>query len=292
MVGGRYVRSMPRALLALAVAALLGATVAAWIGRDPSSAEAQLGVRLAASRDVARFGFDHRAGGTGVLDCVLPNRRISGIVDLEAGAAILRDDAGAEVARRSVDQAWLHRDLFAGGVVPTTWLHLELPASAERRAQLTTALGTELAGYVLAEGLPATGRATAQAALDAAQRVDVLPSERSHDGRRDGYRITVEQDRFADLASNGERGARSVTDVLSPTVDVWLDERDRVLRVVVVPARRPGAQDGTSGGWAIDYWDAAPRIDDRPLRSVTEIAAIELGQLRARQPAGGCELAL
>ncbi|MFP5326672.1 MAG: hypothetical protein ACLGHT_04220 [Acidimicrobiia bacterium] len=283
---------MPRALLALVTVALLGAAVATWVGREPASAQGQLGARLAATGDVARFGFDHRAGGTGVLDCVLPNRQISGTVDFEAGAAILRAAAGAEVARKGVDQAWLHRDLFAGEVVPTTWLHLELPASGDRRAELTTALGTELAGYVLAEGLPATGRATAQAALDAAQRVDVLPSERFDGGRRDGYRITVAQDRFADLASSEERGARSVTDVHPPTVDVWLDERDRVRRIVVVPARRPGARDRTSGGWAIDYWEAAPRIDDRPPRSVTEIAEIEPAQLRARQPAGGCELPL
>jgi len=280
-------RPRRRALVALAIAGLAGATVVAWIAREPAGAAQELADRLAAGRDLDPFRFEHRAGGTGVLDCVLPNRRISGTVDGEAGLAILRSDAGAEIARKRVDRVLVHRDLFAERAVPTTWLRLALPADGERRAPLAAALGPELAGYVLDRGLPPTGRATALAALDAAEVVVALP-----EGRLDGYRITVGDDWFgeeaADRAGPGDAGPGAPP----PLIDVWLDEDDVVRRVEVVPAQPAGEREAPSGGWTIDYTEATSPVDDRTPTSVTDVTDIDLDRLRASGPDGGCDLAL
>lgn len=280
---------MRRALLALTVAVIVGATAATWLlGGDPSSSTAEeLADRLAARGDPDRFSFDHRAGGTGVLDCVLPNRRISGTVDYEAGLAVLRSDSGTEIARKRVDSVLLHRDLFADRVVPTTWLRLTLPADGVRRARLETALGPELSGYVLDRALPATGRATALAALEVAEGVDALRA-----ARFDGYRIRIEGDRFADIAPSEGRPAAARSDGAPPTIDVWLDGDDVVRRIVVVPGRRSGEREGASGGWAIDYEPDVSPVDDRTPTSVTDIMDVDLGRLRAGGATGECDLEL
>lgn len=179
------------ALVLTVVAVAVVAAVGTRLGDGATGEADDLARRLAATEEPDRFGFAHRAGGTRVLDCFLRNRHVSGAVDYEAGVAVLRDSAGNEIARKRPDRVLLHRDLFADGAVPTTWLRLPLPVGDELRAGLTTTLGTEVAGYVLTAGLPPSGRATALAALDAAEAVDRLAQTTIEGRRSDGYRITV-----------------------------------------------------------------------------------------------------
>lgn len=77
---------------------------------------------------------------------------------------------------------------------------------------------------------PARGRAIALTALDAAERIDVLPSARFEGSRRGGYRITVDEDRSTDITRTEDRPAGPETDVVPPTIDVWPDEDDDVRR--------------------------------------------------------------
>lgn len=243
---------MRRTTLGLAAVAVVVAAVSAWTAGGESGTANELARRLVSVDEPGRFSFDHRAGGTQVLDCFLPNRRIGGAVDYDAALAVLRDSAGTEIARKHPDRVLLHRNLFADHAVPTTWLELQLPMDEELRAQLATILGTELSGYLLTPGLPPSGRSTALAALDAAERIDPLPSTTIDSRRNDGFRITVDADRFADIAGADGSRAAPTTDVAPPTIEVWIDGDDRVSRVTVLPGRLDPADDDAAG-WSIDY---------------------------------------
>lgn len=282
---------MRRTVLALTVVAVVAAGVATWLARGGSSTADELARRLTSIDDPDRFSFDHRAGGTRVLDCFLPNRQIAGAVDYDGGLAVLRDAAGTEIARKHPDRVLLHRDLFAEDTFPTTWLELALPTDEELRARLSTTLGTELAGYVLTQGLPHGGRATALAALDAAERVDPLPATMIDGRRSDGYRITVDEDRLAETTRTAEDRAAPRTDVAPPTIDLWIDQEDRVTRVAVLPAGSERADDA-AGGWSIDYETPAPPLDLREPSSVTDVADVDVPRLRPRPSTGACAVPL
>lgn len=292
--GGGALIGMRRSTLpvvAVAVIAVFGAAVAAWPDGGTSAAD-ELGRRLAASDEPVRFGFDHLAGGTRVLDCFLPHRQITGSVDYDAGVAVLGDRTGSAIARKHTDRVLLHRSLFADDVLTTAWLELEFPIDDDVRARLAAILGTELAGYLLTQGLPASGRATALAALDAADRVDHLPAT-TIDGRRsDGYRITMDEDRFADLPGTDDGPATPPSDVAPPTLEVWVDDDDDVSRVTVLPGRGEPGDDEAAAGWSIDYRSRSQPLDDRRPSSVTNVTEVDLGRLNGRPPSGGCEVPL
>lgn len=78
---------MRRIILGVAAIAVAAAAVAAWPADSESSTADELARRLDSVDDPARFSFDHRAGGTRVLDCFLPNRQIGGAVDYDAAGA-------------------------------------------------------------------------------------------------------------------------------------------------------------------------------------------------------------
>lgn len=284
---------MRRTGLGLVVVALLVAVaiaVSAWPADGGWSTADELARRLAATDDLDRFEFDHRAGGTRVLDCFLPNRQITGAVDYDAALAVLLDRTGTEIARKRPDRVLLHRNLFAKDIVPTEWLELELPMDEELRSRLATILGTELAGYLLTPGLPASGRATAVAALEAADRVDPLPAS-TIDGRHsNGYRIIVDDDRFG--VDPDDSRAAPTTDVAPPTIDVWIDQDDGVRRVTVLPGQLEPANDEAAAGWSIDYRAPGSPVDDRRRSSVTGAAAVDLDRLQGRPATGGCEVPL
>ena len=283
---------MRRVTLGLAIIAAIVAALMAWPGGDEPSTADELARRLASADDPDRFSFDHRAGGTRVLDCFLPNRQIAGVVDYDAALAVLRDDTGAEIARKHPDRLLLHRTLFATHTVATTWIEFELPLDEGLRDQLAAIVGTELAGYLLTPGLPPSGRATALDALDAANQVDPLPAT-TIDGRRsDGYRIAVAADRFADIAEGDDGRGAPAADVAPPTVDVWIDRDDRVTRVTVLPGRPAPAGEETAPGWSIDYRTPGQPLDIRRPSSVTDAAVVDLSRLRGSPSADGCEVPL
>jgi len=243
-----------RVLLLAAVAGIVAVAtaVAAWPGNG-TGADDELARRLTATDEPSRFQFDHRAGGTRVLDCFLPHRQIIGSVDYDSGIAVLRASTGSEIARKHTDRVLLHRNLFAEDVLPTGWLELALPIDDDVRAPLAAILGTELAGYLLTQGLPASGRATALATLAAADRIDRLPAT---------------------------------------TIEVWVDDDDHVSRVTVLPGRREPGDDGAAAGWSIDYRNLSQPLDDGRPSSVTNVGDVDLDQLDARPRSAGCEVPL
>ena len=278
--------------LAVATVAAVAASLVAWPAGGGSSPADELARRLVSTDDPDRFTFVHRAGGTRVLDCFLPNRQIAGVVDYDAALAVLRDATGTEVARKEPERVLLHRSLFAEGTVATEWVDLELPMDRGLGARLSRILGTELAGYVLTPGLPPSGRATALAALDAANRVDAPPAT-TIDGRRsDGFRITVDGDRFGDIAGADDDRAAPTTDVAPPVIDVWIGQDDRVRRVTVLPGRPESADDEAAAGWSVDYGTIGPPLDTRRPSSVTDAADVDRGRLQGRPATGGCEVPL
>ena len=278
-------------LVAVAIIATVVAAVAVWPGGGGSSSHDELARRLASVEDPERFSFEHRAGGSRVLDCFLPSRQISGAVDYDAALAVFRDDTGAEIARKQPDQVLLHRELFAEDAVPTTWLEVELPMDDELRARLATIFGTELAGYLLTPGLPPSGQATALAALDAADRIESLPPTTIDGRRNDGCRITVDDDHFADVAGRDDGLRAPTTDLAPPTINVWIDDDDEVARVTVVPGPLE-PEDEPAGGWSIDYRTPGPRLRDPRPSSVTHDGDIELSRLQGRPPSGECQVPL
>lgn len=291
--GGGGLIGMRRRVLLAAVAGIVAvaAAVAAWPGNG-TGADDELARRLIAADEPSRFRFDHRAGGTRVLDCFLPHRQIIGSVDYDAGIAVLRDSAGREIARKHSDRVLLHRSLFPQDVLTTGWLELALPIDDDVRARLAAILGTELAGYLLTEGLPASGRATALAALEAADRIDRLPATTIGGRRSDGYRITVDEERFADLPGTDGGRAAPPSDVAPPTIELWVDDDDHVSRVTVLPGRGEPGDDGAAAGWSIDYRSLGQPLDDGRPSSVTNVGDVDLGQLDARPRSAACEVPL
>lgn len=274
--------------LALAVVATMAAVLV--LGGDSPGAAGELARRLAAADDPDGFGFEHRAGGTRVLDCILPNRAVSGTVDYRAGVAVLRNSAGVEVARKEPERALLHRSLFADGAVTETWLAVDLPVGDDVHEALTRTLGTELAGYLLVTGLPTSGRSTAAAALDAAERVERLGAA-TVDGRTaTGYRITVAAEKFT-AATTGATVAGE-RDVQAPVLDVWINARGEVARVTVLPGGPDDVAEEVAGGWTVDYQPLGSPVAAGEPSSVSDLADIAVGRLVPPASLDGCEVPL
>lgn len=259
---------------------------------DPGGTASELAGRLDRT-PAPRFRFTHRGGGTGVLDCFLPNRELTGSVDLRAGVAVLTGPDGAVLARRRDRRVLLHRSLFTQGAVPTEWLAVDLPTSEEHRAALTRALGADLAGYVLSAGLPSGGTATAEAALDAAADVERLGSTDLGGRTTTGYRITLNRDDFDAAASAATSPALDQdADVDPPLIDIWIDSRGRVARVAVQPTRRDGSAAEPEGGWTVDYQIPGPPLREIKPTGITLIGDVKVGSLRSSTAAGACEVPL
>lgn len=273
------------------MAAVVSPAAALVLGGGSTSAATELAGRLSEGGDPPRFRFQHQAGGSRVLDCFQANRAVEGTVDHVAGIAVLRSENGTVMARKSPGRVLLHQSLFAAGAIATPWLSVALPPTDELRAALTRSLGTELGGYVLVPGLPPSGAATAAAALEAADEVERLETTTIGGRRTQRYRITVADDAFADATSTPTAVADpNGRDVPVPVIDVWVDERNQVVRVTVVAGSGDGGEE-TPGGWTIDYDVAAgpPRSAERV--SATDVAGLPLDRLAGR-PREVCELPL
>lgn len=280
----------------VAVVAMVAATTWAMTREGGAGAAGELERRLSRWSEPAAFRFDYVGGGTRVLDCFLPYRRFTGRVDYREGVVWFADASGAEVARKTQRRAFLHRRLFADGVVPTVWLGVDLPVAGEYRQVLTRALGSDLAGYVLAPSLPPSGPATARASLEAAAGVRHLGVATVAGREADGYQIVLDAERFEQMsvpegaAPDRERDGEVVR---PPVLEVWLDGRNEVARVVVRPGRVDGSPADGSLGWALDY--TRERRDGPPPRmprgAVTEAGSVDLASLTAAIGTG-CEVPL
>lgn len=258
---------------------------------SPDGAKQELTRRLGLSREPDRFKFHHRAGGSTVLDCFLPNREFWGDVDYGSGVLLLRSTtAGAPIAMVADRRAMLHRSLFAAGAVPTTWVQLERPARPTARPVVTRVLGVDFAGYVLADALPPSGRATALAAVDVAGEVNRIGSQSIGAVQADGYRIGVDAEKFANEASPSTTLASNETARTPvPDFEVWLGSDNTVIRIVVQPRGidRDPKEPGISG-WVVDYVPGEPVA---PIESadVTAFDALEPSTLGA-SASDGCNL--
>ena len=198
-----------------------------------------------------------------MLDCFLPNRDFWGDVDYQSGVLLLHSTtADTPIAMVADRRVVLHRSLFGAGSVPTTWVQLDRPAKPTARPVVTRVLGVDLAGYVLADALPPSGRATALAALDVAGEVNRIGSRRIGAVKADGYRIGVDAEKFTNEAPPSttvasDEAARTPV----PDFEVWLGSDNTVVRIVVQPQgidRDP--KEPETSGWAIDYLPGEPVV--------------------------------
>ena len=286
------------ARLAVAVAALAVVIVAVTIldaGAPANSAEDELAARLRGATEPKRFAFTYRAGGTRVLDCVLPNRAFTVAVDRVSGVMELR-------GRPSIPpfaivwpgrEAFLHRSLFADGIVSTTWLRVDHPVGREAAERLRRVLGVDLGGYVLTAELAPSGRATVLAALEVAGDVSRLDGQTPEAGTADGFRITADAEKLDDVTSPSIEvdvdEAASVKVV--PVFEVWVDGRGEVVRLDVRPDTPGSEADEAAGGWAVEYSRLSDSFGLRPTDDVTDLADIDADVLRPPVP-GGCALPL
>lgn len=281
-----------RAIAAGLVVVAAGAWFFARPGDGSAGPAGELRARLARGEASEEFAFHHRAAGTEVLRCVLPNQELRGLVDQAAGVAVLRAASGQEVVRRTPRQVLLHRLLFADGLIRSDWLQVELPVNPEAHVALTRVLGPELAGYALSVGLPASGAATAAAVSDAATAVETRGDARVNGRAVRRYEITLDPQRYnAKSAGPVERPSGGAA-LPPPVVDVWVTDDGEVVRVAVRAVRKEDGTAAVSTGWTIDY-DAQPRplgnVDMTP-EGISALEDVDLAGLVAAP--GGCEIRL
>lgn len=279
-------------LLAGVLAVVAVGSMVARITADPTAAD-ELARRLAGAEEPARFSLRYQRGGTQVLGCVLANTRFTSDVDTAAETMVVRRDDGV-VALADRDRLLLGSALFRDPP-PTAWVAVRRDRAGPAALALRRLLGADLAGYLLASQLPATGRATAAAALDAALAVERIDALVSGGLRADGYRLRLDADRFA-AAANVAAATSASTPPTSmsapepvPVLDVWVAADGTVLRIGIRPQDSRGEPAPAEDGWVVDY---RPLIDDAPPRPAprdnTEIDLIDPATL---VPAPvGCEL--
>jgi hypothetical protein len=213
--------------------------------------------RLSQGAEPSRFWFSYERGGTRVLDCALANLRFTGEVDSDGGRVVLRlPDNPAPVAVIDDASVLLHRSLFADPPFPADWLVFARPVDTAQQEALQRALGPDLAADVTAANVRASGRAIAEAALGVAASVE-RTSPATVDGRpADGYRITVDPERFATAATVSAPAAetRSASGAAPvPVIEVWVDSSNTVVRVAVRPLLADGSPGAPENGWTVDY---------------------------------------
>lgn len=276
-------------LLALVgVAIVVGAALSA-LGADDGPAR-QLRRRIDGAGTPARFEYTYRRGGTRVLDCVLANTGYLGAVDRDVDALVIRFTADAPpVAAVTADTMLLHRSLFTEPPFATPWLRLPRRLDPSATSGLRRALG-DLAGDLLAADLPASGEATALAALEIATDVDDLGPADIDGEPADHYRISINPQRYADVATTTtSSGAAADGDGPVPVVDVWVTAQ-HVTRVAITPARPDGTPRAGEDGWVIDYRPLASAVA-APAPAAAEVTASSAIDLAALVPARrACQL--
>ena len=253
--------------------ALTAAVVAVVVGACSASSEQRDLVRRLEAVDVpARFAFDYAAAGTEVLGCALPNRRFRVVVDRAEGVVAVRDGAGDLIALSRPDRVVIAGSQFAAPTLADAWVEADVPLDPARSDLVRRALGVDVATYVLSDGAPADGQATAVELVESATTVSVL---RREDGGEAVYGIEVDADEEA--RAPGVRAEISVTG------------EGRVSRVDVLPAQPPGASDDAATGWTVEYDPAEPAPVVAPTGTTVDLSSLAPSALRPR-PIAGCEL--
>lgn len=227
---------------------------------------------LAEPRD--GFRFVYRARGTGVLDCVLPNRQLEGTV-FPDGTVLVTTETPAGEGRAIVasDGLYLSSELFSAGSGGPRWLRIDRGDVERLRPQLSRILGADLTSYVAASGPPPDGNATVAAILEEGDPEPIDPIRTPDGALAPGFRFVVEGD-----------GA-------VPIVDAWVDGDGNVFRVQIrnSVAGSPG-EPAPDTGWVLDYLPLPPgtAAPDAPA-DAARVTDEALGAL-APPVEDGCEL--
>jgi len=246
------------------------------------------------ARQLEQFSIEYRAAGTQVLDCFLPNRAFTVSVDRGAGAlAVTVARGGARSALVIGDNVYLHRTLFAEGLLAAEWLRVPRRPTRNAKATIERAIGVDLTGYLFAEGLPPTGEETALAVLDVATEVASLSAQTFQGRRLDGYRVIVDPGRFAVEATAVEDGrSPAPSTAVSPVVEFWVGDDGEVVRLSV-RHRAAGRSDpdAASGGWTTDYLPLDEGLDVPAGLDASSAGALDVSRLRPPSR-GSCELGI
>lgn len=257
--------------------AALTATLAVVLGACSSTSPTESdptpsAVDVAPGRD--RFAFSYQALGTSVLDCVLPNRRLSGhVYDGESFVLIVDDDA--EIRHRDA-VTYLDPALFDSGLGIDSWITVPDDHLAGASEMLQRALGTDVASFLRSGMPPADGNATVRAALDTGASPEPVESLTRQDGSPvPGWRVAV---------PDTETDGRDV----APVLTYWLDDT-AVVRLIVQDSRpgEPGQPDPDTG-WLIDYQPLPDQAVMPPAPSPT--ATWDAGLALSAPRRDGCDL--
>lgn len=285
-----------RVLRVVGVAVVLGVVllvgVGGWGGASRDAADVLAG-RLARRSEPSRYSFEYRSGGTMALDCVVPNRRFSGSVDLDTGAMAITVE-GSDRPGVIVDgqRAWVRGSLLAPGLVPTPWLSLDSGTPGELRSAVHQAMGADLGPYVAPGALAPSGNETVAAALEVASDVGSLGRERIGRAEVDGFRLSLDPERYAEAAGSSLGPGRSEGAGV-PALDVWVDDQGFVRRVEVRATDPDGAgRERPELRWTVDYDDVQVDLPAPPGGSqVTSVSEIDASRI-APAPGEPCELGL
>ncbi len=269
---GRWQRGRSLVLL-LALMTVAGSCSPSPPGGGEDSADASaLSARLAEPRDGFRFAY--RARGTGVLDCVLPNRRLNGAVFPDGTVRLTAETpAGRGTAIVEADAVYLSSELFSVEPDTAEWFRIDREDVERVRPQLARILGADLTSYVAASGPPPDGNATVAETLERSDAQPIDPIRTPVSTLANGFRFVVE----------GETAV--------PVVDAWVDAAGEVVRVQVRDsiAGSPGTP-APDTGWILDYLPlAADTTAPDPPTDAVEATDEALAEL-APPMQDGCEL--
>ena len=206
--------------------------------------------RVEDGAEPAAFEFDFSYAGSRVTECFVPNRRFSALVDYDAGTLTIRlpnDDSPSAIAKD--DTVFVHRSLLAPDAIPSEWLQVAADDD-ELRDRVARAIGGDLARYLFARALPATARTTALEVLEVTEEVDELGQAQLPDGGAEGYRLRLDPDAYAAVATTVANEVQGDSEP-TPVVEIWLRESD-VVRVAV-SAEAGDTDVEAEPGWIIDY---------------------------------------
>lgn len=285
----------------LTIPVVLAAAILASCQRSkapPSPVEA-LRSRIEASAQRALLDFTYKAAGTSVTSCFRPNREFAGFVDYDDGVLVLRRAAeqGSEaIAMMTPDAVVIRSSLVAQNAVEPAWLRLPRTVPPDDRAQVTRALGSDLANYLLPGELPPSPQETLLAALDVAEGVRAEGRQMIAGSSATGWLIDVDGEEYDDALADEATATTAPSSDSAPVPQFvgWFDDDGDIARLEVRLDRTEGAaagNDETAGGWVIDYraLDQRPALPDPS--PVVELDAPALSALEAR-PIATCEVPL
>lgn len=196
--------------------------------------------------DQGRFTMAYRANGSQVVECFFRNRSFTLEVDRLSTTMVALSADGRVIASRDGDLVVMHRSLFAPGSFAASWIEADLQMlDAAEDDVLRRALGDDLAGYLLAPDLPASGEMTAVAAVEVAENVQVL----NENDQGTIYRLTLDAEQFADRAAENASVEPSTSATPPPVIDVALD----AVRVSRINVRSGQAEEADAAGWSIAF---------------------------------------